>query len=137
MKLIDTCGWIEELTAGPLAERFSPDLQHPEALIVPTVVQYELYKWICRERDEMTALAVIDITRQCQVIPLDTSLALLAAGLARQYQLSVADAIIYATARQEAVSTEAEILRYFPSPPTPLPEGEGRKKIRENFCFST
>jgi len=44
MKLIDTCGWIEELTAGPLAERFSPDLQHPEALIVPTVVQYELYK---------------------------------------------------------------------------------------------
>jgi len=35
------------------------------------------------------------------------------------------------------ISTEAEILRYFPSPPAPLPEGEGRKKIRENFCFST
>jgi len=35
------------------------------------------------------------------------------------------------------LSTEAEILRYFPSPPAPLPEGEGRKKIPENFCFST
>ncbi len=35
------------------------------------------------------------------------------------------------------LSTEAEILRYFPSPPTPLPEGEGRKKIRENLYFST
>jgi len=35
------------------------------------------------------------------------------------------------------INTEAEILRYFPSPPAPLPEGEGRKKIRENFCFST
>jgi len=34
------------------------------------------------------------------------------------------------------ISTEAEILRYFPSPPAPLPEGEGRKKIPENFCFS-
>ncbi len=29
------------------------------------------------------------------------------------------------------ISTEAEIWRYFPSPPAPLPEGEGRKKIRE------
>ncbi len=35
------------------------------------------------------------------------------------------------------ISTEAEIRRYFPSPPTPLPEGEGRKNIRENLCFST
>jgi len=31
------------------------------------------------------------------------------------------------------VSTEAEIRRYFPSPPAPLPEGEGRKNIPENF----
>jgi len=35
------------------------------------------------------------------------------------------------------VSTEAEIRRYFPSSPAPLPEGEGRKKIRKNLCFST
>ncbi len=40
MKLIDTGGWIEELTAGQLAEQFSPYLQHPEELIVLTVVQY-------------------------------------------------------------------------------------------------
>ncbi len=39
--------------------------------------------------------------------------------------------------RPEEISTEAEIRWYFPSPPAPLPEGEGRKKIRENLCFST
>jgi len=38
------------------------------------------------------------------------------------------------------ISTEAEMQKFgdiFPSPPAPLPEGEGRKKIGENFCFGT
>jgi len=42
---------------------------------------------------------IITITKQSQVIALDTSLALLAANKASQYQLSVADALIYATAQ--------------------------------------
>ncbi len=33
------------------------------------------------------------------------------------------------------ISTEAEIIRYFPSPPAPLPEGEGRK-IYEKIAVS-
>jgi predicted nucleic acid-binding protein len=63
-------------------------------------VQHELYKWLCRETDTNTALAAIAATQQAKVVPLDTSLALLAADIAREHKLAMADAIIYATARQ-------------------------------------
>lgn len=52
-----------------------------------------------RERDEATALGVIGLTEVCQAQVLDTRIALLAAELATQHKLAMADAIIYATAR--------------------------------------
>jgi predicted nucleic acid-binding protein len=101
--LIDTCGWIEWFMDGVLAEQFTPYFQQLSNIIVPTVLQYELYKWVCRERDINTAQAIIELTQQGKIIVLDTHLALLAAKLAAQYQLSVADALIYAAAQQEEV----------------------------------
>jgi len=101
--LIDTCGWIEWFMDGVLAEQFTPYFQQLSNIIVPTVLQYELYKWVCRERDSNTAQAIIELTQQGKIIVLDTHLALLAAKLAAQYQLSVADALIYAAAQQEEV----------------------------------
>jgi predicted nucleic acid-binding protein len=100
MVLVDTCGWIEWLTAGSLSKRYEPLLNQTQDLLVPTLVQFELYKWVCRERDEPTALEIIGVTEQARVIPLDTSLALQAADLAAVHKLAMADAIIYATARQ-------------------------------------
>jgi predicted nucleic acid-binding protein len=100
MVLVDTCGWIEWLTSGALSRRYAPLFRQPQDLLVPTLVQYELYKWVCRERDEPTALEIIGVTEQGSVVPLDTSLALQAADLATAHQLATADAIIYATARQ-------------------------------------
>lgn len=101
--LVDTCGWIEWLVDGQLAKSFQRYLVEPELLVVPTSLQYELYKWICRERDETLALEIIGLTESGQVEPLTTSLALNAADLALVHGLSFADAIIYATARQEDV----------------------------------
>ncbi|MCK5521932.1 MAG: type II toxin-antitoxin system VapC family toxin [Thiomargarita sp.] len=104
--MIDTCGWIEWLTNGVLVDKFTPYFKQPSNIIVPTVLQYELYKWVCREKNEMEAQSIITISKQSKVIPLDTSLALLAAKLASQYKLSVADALIYATAQRN----EAELI---------------------------
>ena len=73
--LIDTCGWIEWLTNGALSENFQPYLSNLDNLIVPTLIQYELYKWICREKDSSLALEIIGITEQALVTPLDTNLA--------------------------------------------------------------
>ena len=99
MYVVDTCGWIEWLVDGQLAENFAPYLSNIENLVVPTLVQFELYKWTMRERDEATALSVIGLTEACRVQVLDTRIALLAAELATQHALAMADAIIYATAR--------------------------------------
>ncbi len=99
MHVVDTCGWIEWLIDGKLAENFAPYLSDSEHLVVPTLVQLELYKWTVRERDEATALSVIGLTEACRVQVLDTRIALLAAELAMQHALAMADAIIYATAR--------------------------------------
>lgn len=99
MVLVDTCGWIEWMTDSGMADAYAPHLDS-ESLLVPTLVQHELYKWLCRETDTNTALAAIAATQQAKVVPLDTSLALLAADIAREHKLTMADAIIYATARQ-------------------------------------
>lgn len=102
--LADTCGWIEWLVEGPLADQFLPNLREPDALLVPTLVQYEeLHRWICRERDEATAMEVIGVTEQGRVLPLDTPLALRASELAAAHHLALADAVVYATARQAGV----------------------------------
>lgn len=98
--LVDTCGWIECLTASALAHHFDHHIKNNSNLIIPTIIQFELYKWICRERNEETALEVIGFTEQFKVIPLDTNLALAAAEIAKKYKLAMADAIIYATAQQ-------------------------------------
>jgi len=101
--LVDTCGWIEWLTDGVLANRFLPYLNMPETLVIPTSLQFELYKWAKREQGELAAMEAVALTEQGRVIPLSTSLALYAADLALEHQLSFADAIIYSTARQMSV----------------------------------
>lgn len=98
--LVDTCGWIEWLTDGPLADGFEPYLRFTEGLVVPTCLQFELYKWVKRERDESLALEVMALTEQAEVVPLTTAIALAAGDWALQYRLSFADALMYATARQ-------------------------------------
>lgn len=103
MILIDTCGWIEWLTDGVLANRYEPYFQDVESIIVPTSVQFELYKWASRVKNKQEALKVIALTEQGKVIPLTTSLSLFAGDLAQEYKLSFADAIIYATAQNEQV----------------------------------
>lgn len=98
--LVDTCGWIEWLTNSKLANSFEPYLKHTSQLVVPTLIQYELYKWICREKNLSVALEVIGITEQSNVVSLDTHLALNSADISKQYNLAMADAIVYATAQK-------------------------------------
>ena|SRR3990167_3706922 len=101
--LVDTCGWIEWLTNGKLANVFEPYLKELSELVIPTLVQYELYKWICREKDSVLGLEVMGMTENGCVIPLDTSLALYAADLSKEYRLAMADAIVYATSKNTSV----------------------------------
>ena len=106
MVVVDTCGWIEWLTDGQLAEVYAPFLADSENLIVPTLVQFELYRWCLREKNEAIALDVIGLTEACRVRPLDTRIALSAADLCTQHKLAMADAVVYAS----ALAANAELL---------------------------
>ena len=66
--LVDTCGWIEWLTDGALAKSFLPHMKTPETLVIPTSLQFELYKWAKREQGETQALEAVALTEQGRVI---------------------------------------------------------------------
>jgi predicted nucleic acid-binding protein len=99
MILIDTCGWIEWLTDGQLSTEYQPYFKRIEEIIVPTSVQFELYKWVKRKQNLQTALETVALTEKTKVVPLSTAIALSAADLSAEYSLSFADSIIYATAQ--------------------------------------
>lgn len=98
MRVVDTSAWIEWLTGSALGCRLAKEIPERAECIVPSIVQLELAKWLQREVNEERADQVLAYTQKCIVVPLDTRIALLAAGLHRQHKLATADAIVYATA---------------------------------------
>ena len=97
--LVDTCGWIEWVTDGVLSDKYEHYLKTIERVIVPTSVQFELYKWVSKQRSTQAAIEAVALTEQAQVIALSTPIALLAADLANEHKLSFADSIIYASSQ--------------------------------------
>jgi predicted nucleic acid-binding protein len=98
MVLVDTSAWIEWLIGSPTGEALSERLPQQSDWLVPTMVQLELAKWLTREVGDEKADQVIAFTQVCQVVPLDTEIALAAADACRTHKLATADAIIFATA---------------------------------------
>jgi predicted nucleic acid-binding protein len=101
--VVDTSAWIEWLTGSALGRKLGKHIPDKAQCIVPTIVQLELSKWLVRELGEEQADQVIAYTQKCVVVPLDTTVALLAADLHRAHKLATADAIVYATARHQGV----------------------------------
>jgi predicted nucleic acid-binding protein len=99
MVLVDTSAWIEWLIGSATGEALSERLPQQSDWLVPTMVQLELAKWLTREVGEDKADQVIAFTQVCQVVPLDTEIALAAADACRMHKLATADAIIFATAQ--------------------------------------
>lgn len=99
--LLDSSGWIEFFTDGPLADRYAAYLAPRYDRIIPTVVLYEVYKKIKRERGEETALLLSGQLSGTHVVQLTESIAYLAADLSLLHGLAMADAIVYATAKDQ------------------------------------
>jgi toxin FitB len=99
MTVVDSCGWIEYFTDGPLADRYSHYLKKSVDLVVPTVTLFEVYKKIKREVSEASALLAVARMKQGKTTPLTESVALRAADLGLLHNLPMADSIVYATAR--------------------------------------
>jgi len=113
MTLVDSSGWLEFFTDGPRASAYAAYLNHPHAVVTPTIVLYEVYKVIKRQRNEESALAVSAQMGKTKIVPLTEPIALTAADVSLTYHVAMADAIVYATALAEGaklVTSDADLL---------------------------
>lgn len=104
MHVVDSSGWLEYFANGENADFFAEPLADTPALIVPAISIFEVFKRVLMPRDEASALKAAALMQAGKVVPLDESLAMMAAKLSHELKLPVADSIMLATARQfEAV----------------------------------
>lgn len=111
-RVIDSSGWIHYFTAGRLADRYAHYIKNIKTISTPTIVLYEVYKIIKREKGEESALRIAGQLNASHIIPLTDSIALSAADMSLQHRLAMADAIVYATAQAahaELITSDADL----------------------------
>jgi predicted nucleic acid-binding protein len=101
MIIIDSSGWIEYFTDGLLSAEYAKYLKDFTKIVTPTIILYEVYKKVRKERTEEDALLAVSLISRTSIIPLRESTSLLAADLSLKHSLPMADAIVYATALEE------------------------------------
>ena len=100
MILIDSYGWIEYFTEGPLATAYAKYIEdaNEENNITPTIVVYEVYRKLNKKGEQNALEAYAQITRT-KIIELTAKLSLEAAEISQSTSLGMADSIVLATAR--------------------------------------
>lgn len=101
MVLVDSFGWIEYFRNGVFAERFEKYLKELDKVVIPTVLIFEVYKKVKKERGEEQSLQIVGQMMKAKVVNLDAELMLSAGDISLKYSLPMVDAIIYATAIKE------------------------------------
>lgn len=99
MNLVDSSGWLEYFADGKNAKHFAEAIEDTQNLAVSVINLYEIYKKVLKERNEYDAKQAVALMMQGKVIDLDASLSLKAAEISHNYDLPMADSLIYATAQ--------------------------------------
>jgi predicted nucleic acid-binding protein len=97
--LVDSSGWLEYITGDENADAFGTIFQGGAQVLVPTIVLYEVFKILLLRAGKTEANVFLSQALRRTVVDLTETIALAAASLSIDYKLSMADAIIYATAR--------------------------------------
>ncbi len=101
MKLVGSCGWLQFFTDGPLSAQYGKELSaKSEEILVPSIVLYEVFKFLLRTSGEETAIRCTAHMTQCQMVELDATLALESAETSIANNLAMADAIVYTTSKK-------------------------------------
>lgn len=122
MNIVDSSGWLEYFAGGPNSENFSLPLKDAASLIVPVITIYEVFKVVLREAGEDEALQSVAAMQKGEIIELNINLSMSAAKISMQYDLPMADSIIFATAKkhqcdiwtQDAHFENLPRVKYFP-----------------------
>ena len=124
MIVIDSSGWIEYFTDGPLANEYAAKLRSLPTVILPVIVIYEVYKRLKRDLSEDDAVVAVSAMQRATVVPITSEIALTAGDLSLEYSLAMADALILATSRlyrAELITSDADFqdiagVSYLPKP---------------------
>ena len=99
MNVVDSSGWLEYFANGHNADFFTPVIQDIDALVVPTVCIYEVFKRLLTLRGEEAALQATGIMSLGIIADLTRETAVTAAAISTEHKLAMADSIILATSR--------------------------------------
>lgn len=124
MNVVDSSGWLEYFADGANAAFFAPAIERPNALVVPTISLYEVFKRVLQRRDESHALRAVAIMQMGAVVDLTPPIVLSAAKLSAEMQLPMADSVMLATAMtynallwtQDIDFEGMQNVRYVPAP---------------------
>ena len=97
--VVDSSGWLEYFTNDAKADSFAPYLEGDLTILVPTVVIYEVRKILSLNHGKTVADSFYSDVLRRTIVSFDEVLALKSAELSLHHKLSMADAIIYGTAR--------------------------------------
>jgi predicted nucleic acid-binding protein len=100
MNIVDSSGWLEYFAGGRNASIFAKPLKDTEALVVPVVSVYEVFKVLLREAGADAALQAAAAMQRGHVVDLTSRRAVEAAALSHQRSLPMADSIILAAAHE-------------------------------------
>jgi predicted nucleic acid-binding protein len=104
VNVVDSSAWLEYFSGGPNTRYFSAPIEDTEALIVPVLTLFEVFKVVSQRAGESAALQAITAMQQGRVIDLNASLAITAAKLSAELKLPLADSIILCTAQQHGAT---------------------------------
>ena len=102
--VVDSSGWIEYFENGGNAAFFAPIIEAADALIVPTICIYEVFRRINLVQGEDVAVRAIGFMVTGVVVELSQPIAISAAKISPQYKLAMADSLILATAREQGAT---------------------------------
>jgi toxin FitB len=97
--VVDSSGWLEYLTEDPKASAFGHYLEAESSVLVPSLVIFEVYKHLAKNRGRAIADRFVSQALHHRVVPLDETIALAAANLSVEHRLGGSASILYATAR--------------------------------------
>ncbi len=97
MNIIDSSCWLEYFAGTKIGEEIASIVENTNALIVPVITLYEVFKKLLAEVGEDKAIMAIAHMKLGKVIELDADLSIFAAKIGKENKLAFADSIIYAT----------------------------------------
>jgi predicted nucleic acid-binding protein len=97
VNIVDSSLWLEYFAGNTVGTQVSAIIKDVDSLYVPTITIYEVFKKLLYEKTETDALIATAHMMQGTIIDLNIELSLLAAKISKNYQIPMADSIVYAT----------------------------------------